>query len=79
MGVIYIVGAVMILWGKPLFYKLMLVYTIVIILIYLYAIIQPIPPFTERVLRPNTLPIVCKMVEVILVAVLGLTYGKSRA
>jgi hypothetical protein len=78
MGVIYIVGAVMILWGKPLFYKLTLVYTIVIILIYLYAILQPIPPFTERVLRPNTLPIVCKMVEVVLVAVLGLMYGKSR-
>ena len=48
MGVIYVVGAVMILWGKPLFFKLMLVYTVAIIIIYLYAIIQPLPPFTER-------------------------------
>jgi hypothetical protein len=76
MGVIYLVGAVMILWGKPLFFKLMLVYTVAIIVIYLYAIIQPLPPFTERAFSPSTVPILDKMVEVVLVALLGLMSGK---
>jgi hypothetical protein len=76
MGAIYLVGAVMILWGKPLFFKLMLVYTVAIIMIYLYAIIQPLPPFTERAFAPSTLPILAKMVEVVLVAVLGFLSGR---
>jgi hypothetical protein len=76
MGVIYVVGAVMILWGKPLFFKLMLVYTVAIIMIYLYSIIQPLPPFTERPFAPSTLPILAKMVEVVLVAVLGFLSGR---
>ena len=76
MGVIYVVGAVMILWGKPLFIKLMLVYTVVIIMIYLYAIIQPLPPFTERAFAPSMLPVLAKMVEVVLVADLGFLSGR---
>jgi hypothetical protein len=76
MGIIYVVGSVMILWGKRLFLKLMLVYTIAIIIIYLYAIIQPLPRFTERALTPSTLPVLAKMVEVVLVAALGFMNGR---
>jgi hypothetical protein len=76
MGVIYVVGAAMILWGKPLFIKLMLIYTIAIIIIYLYAIIQPLPPFTERAFTPSILPVLTKMVEVLLVANLGFLSGR---
>jgi len=76
MGIIYVAGAVMILWGKPLFFKLMLVYTVAIIMIYLYSIIQPLPPFTERAFAPSTLPVLAKMVEVVLVAVLGFLSGR---
>ena len=78
MGIIYVVGAVLILWGRPLFIRLMLVYTIVIILVYLYSIIQPLPPFTERPFSPSTLPILAKAVEVVLVGVLGLLSGRRR-
>jgi hypothetical protein len=76
MGVIYVAGALTVLWGRPLFIKLMLVYTIAIITIYLYAIIQPLPPFTQRALTPNTLPVLAKVVEVLLVANLGFLSGK---
>jgi hypothetical protein len=77
MGIIYIGAAGMILWGKTLFYKLSLVYTIVIVLIYFLALLQPLPPFTENPFRPGTIPLIDKAVEVILVAVLGLLSGKS--
>ena len=77
-GIMYVVGAALILWGKPLFIRLMLVYTIVIIVIYLYAIIQPLPPFTERPFSPSTLPILAKVVEVVLVGVLGMLSGSRR-
>lgn len=77
MGIIYVAAAVMILWGKSLFYKLALIYTVVIVLTYFLALIQPLPPFTQNAFRPGTLPIVDKTVEVILVAVLGLMSGKS--
>jgi hypothetical protein len=76
MGVIYVVGAVMILWGRPLFFKLMLIYTAAIIIIYLCALIQPLPPFTGRPLSPNALPILAKTVEVVLVAALGFLSGR---
>ena len=77
MGIIYVAAAVMILWGKTLFYKLSLVYTIVIVLIYFLALIQPLPPFTQNPFHPGRLPLICKTVEVILVAVLGLLSGES--
>ena len=77
MGIIYIVAAGMILWGKTLFYKLSLVYTIVIVLIYFLALIQPLPPFTQNAFRPGTIPLIDKTVEVILVAVLGLLSRES--
>ena len=77
MGIIYIGAAGMILWGKPLFYKLSLVYTTVIVLIYFLALIQPLPPFTRNAFRPGTIPLIDKAVEVILVAVLGLISGES--
>ena len=76
MGAIYVVGAVTILWGKPLFSKLLLLYTMTIIMIYLYAMIQPLPPFTTRAFSPSTLPVLAKAVEVVLVAVLGLMIGR---
>ena len=77
MGIIYVVAAVMILRGKTLFYKLSLVYTVVIVLTYFLALLQPLPPFTQSAFRPGLLPIFCKAVEVILVAVLGIMTGKS--
>jgi len=77
MGIIYVAAAVMILWGKPLFYKLSLVYTVVIVLTYFLALLQPLPPFTESAFHAGTLPIICKTVEIVLVAVLGVMTGKS--
>lgn len=77
MGIIYVAAAVTILWGKPLFYKLSLVYTVVIVLTYFLALLEPLPPFTQNAFRAGTLPIIDKTVEVILVAVLGLMSGKS--
>jgi len=77
MGIIYVVAAVMIISGKTLFYKLSLVYTIVIVLVYFVALLQPLPPFTESAFRPGLLPILCKAVEVILIAILAIMTGKS--
>jgi hypothetical protein len=54
----------------------MLLYTIAIIIIYLYAIVQPLPPFTERTFTPSTLPVLAKVVEVLLVANLGFLGGR---
>jgi len=77
MGIIYVAAAITILWGKTLFYKLALVYTVVIVLTYFLALLQPLPPFTQSPFHPGTLPIICKTVEVILIAVLGIMTGKS--
>ena len=77
MGIIYVVAAVMIFSGKTLFYKLSLVYTIVIVLVYFVALLQPLPPFTQSAFRPGLLPVVCKAVEVILIAALGIMTGRS--
>ena len=77
MGIIYVVAAVAILLGKTRFYKLALVYTVVLVLTYFLALLQPLPPFTQSPFHAGTLPIVCKAVEVILIAVLGIMTGKS--
>jgi len=77
MGIIYVVAAVMIIRGKPLFYKLSLVYTVVIVFTYFLALLQPLPPFTENAFHAGFLPIFCKAVEVLLIAVLGILTGKS--
>ena len=77
MALIYVVAAATIIWGKPLFYKLSLVYTIVIVFTYFLALLQPLPPFTENAFRAGFLPIFCKAVEVLLIAVLGIMTGKS--
>jgi len=77
MGIIYVVAAATIMWGKPLFYKLALVYTVVIVFAYFLALLQPLPPFTENPFHAGALPILCKAVEVLLIAVLGIMTGNS--
>jgi len=77
MGAIYVVAAATIIWGKPVFYKLALAYTTIIVFAYFLALLQPLPPFTENAFRAGALPIFCKAVEVLLIAVLGIMTGKS--